>query len=329
MDIKFKVDSELKQEFLNMKPTATAYAESFVLRLADEFEYMIGKPIYNMSFDELDELIGTKFRNSSVKAVMKNVSILKTYIDFCIGKKVVVHGENRLATFTSKEAKKFVHRQALLNSFIDKETLALYEEMLYNEQDKLLLRLPYIGVKGRAAREGSFEEIINLRIDDLDEVNKMLTLRQNDGKCRRIKVDTHTIELIKSTYNQEFYVENNGEEKSNPKNPEPRHLVINKFDNYVLRVPGTNKFEKFSPNLLNSRMTRIQKYVGNEYLSYTNLYNSGMVQMAIDIYKEKGEVTKEDFILICDRFKYGARNSERYWFFVRDLFEQYRDLLNL
>ena len=43
MDIIFKRDNELKQEYLSTKPTATAKANTFVLRLADEYENLINK----------------------------------------------------------------------------------------------------------------------------------------------------------------------------------------------------------------------------------------------------------------------------------------------
>ena len=69
-------------------------------------------------------------------------------------------------------------------------------------------------------------------------------------------------------------------------------------------------------------MYRIKKYLGNPYLSFTSLYQSGMIQMAIDIYKEKGFVDKEDFIDICVRYNY-----ENYWYNIRDLFNQYKEIL--
>lgn len=49
--------------------------------------------------------------------------------------------------------------------------------------------------------------------------------------------------------------------------------------------------------------------------------------MAMDIYKEKGEVIKEDFKNICNRYNYGAGDPERYWFNVKSLFQQYKDML--
>ena len=331
MDIIFKRDNELKQEYLSTKPTATAKANTFVLRLADEYENLINKSIYNMNYSELYEMLLVRFKNSSVRTIIKNVSILKKYIDFCLDKKVVEHGENRLSVFTREEAKRIVHKQAMLNKYISREKLREYQNILYNEQDQLLIELPFIGVRGRTVENGTLEEIINLTMPTKkDEENNILTLVQNNGKSRRLDVKTSTMALIRNTYEQEVYVENNNQETNNVRlSFQPRKIQINKVENYVLRVPGKNKYEKFTPNLLNSRMKRIQKYLDNPYLSFTSLYQSGMIQLAVDKYKENGVVTKEDYIEICIRFNYGSGNPEKYWFEVKDLFKQYKKLLHM
>lgn len=331
MDIIFKRDNELKQEYLSTKPTTTAKANTFVLRLADEYENLINKSIYNMNYSELYEMLLVRFKNSSVRTIIKNVSILKKYIDFCLDKKVVEHGENRLSVFTREEAKRIVHKQAMLNKYISREKLREYQNILYNEQDQLLIELPFIGVRGRTVENGTLEEIINLTMPTKkDEENNILTLVQNNGKSRRLDVKTSTMALIRNTYEQEVYVENNSQETNNVRlSFQPRKIQINKVENYVLRVPGKNKYEKFTPNLLNSRMKRIQKYLDNPYLSFTSLYQSGMIQLAVDKYKENGVVTKEDYIEICIRFNYGSGNPEKYWFEVKDLFKQYKKLLHM
>jgi integrase len=281
-----------------------------------------------MSYLELKELIMMQYKNTSEKVVIKNVSILKTYIDYCVNKNVVLHGENRLTTFTTKDAKEFVNKQALLSKYITKEQLKKYQDLLYNEQDKLLLELPFIGVRGRTTEDGTLEEIINLRMSDVDIENKMLTLTQNNGKQRLLKVESSTIELIKSTYEQEIYVENNGEETNNPRLSRPREIKINQIEDYVFRIPGKTKFSLFSPNLLNARMRKLQKFLDNVYINVTSLYQAGMCNMAFEIYKEKGEISKIDYIRICERYNYMNNNDpQSYWFSVKGLFEQYKNLL--
>ncbi|MFA5557861.1 MAG: hypothetical protein WDA59_00150 [Methanofastidiosum sp.] len=323
MEFIFKVENEIKQDFLSKKPIATAEANYPVLRLADDYEDLIGKSIYNMTYAELREMIAMQFRNTSTKTIIKNVSVLKKYIDFCIEQNIVAHGENRLAIFTAKDAKEFVNRQALISKFVTKEKLREYQNVLFNEQDKLLLELPFIGVTGKG-----LEEIINLTIDDIDEKKRRLILRTDEGEERILEeIELSTIALIMDAFKQETYVENNGEITSNLRRSEPRELQINRVENYVLKVPGQKKYEKFTVNLLNSRMKRLQKWLDNKYLTFISLRDSGMLQMAMDIYKEKGEVTKDDYIDISVRFNYGTGQPDRYWYVIKALFEQYQEIL--
>ena len=325
----FKVDPELKHDYLNEKVTATGESDSFILRSVDEYEVAKGKPIYNMHRNELNGMIGLQFNNPSVGAVTKNVSIIRTYIDFCINKNVVTHRENRLATFTVKDAKNLVNQQVLLKKFITREQLKEYQRILYNEQDKLILELPYIGARGRTCDGCTSEEIINLRMSDVEEENSMIILTQNDRKTRELEVETSTIELIKDAYNQKIYVENNGEMSNNLRLSKPREITINRVEDYVLCVPSLKKFQKFTSNLITSRMSRMQKYLDNPYLTVSGIYMSGMVQLAIDIYKEKGEVDKDDYIDICFRFNYGGDIPEKYWHILKAQFEQYKNLLEI
>jgi len=325
----FKVDSELKHDYLNEKVTATGESDSFILRSVDEYEVAKGKPIYNMHRDELNGMIGLQFNNPSVGAVTKNVSILRTYIDFCINKNVVTHRENRLATFTVEDAKNLVNQQVLLKKFITREQLKEYQRILYNPQDQWILESPYIGARGRTCDGCTSEEIINLRMSDVDEENKMITLTQNDKKIRELEVEISTIELIKDVYAQKIYVENNGEMSNNLRLSKPREIVINRVEDYILRIPSKDKFLKFTSNLITSRMSRMQKYLDSPYLTITTLYQSGMIQSAMDIYKEKGEVDKDDYIDICFRFNYGEDEPEKYWHIIKGLFEQYKNLLDI
>ena len=337
MDFEFKVDNNIKQEYLNAKPTGTADSDAFVLRDFDNYEENMGKPVYNLSIPELNEMFAT-LKNSSKRGAGKNKSILVSYIDFCVGKKIVSHMENRAKYINASD---FVHRQALLNKYIPIEKLRDYSNLMFNEQDQLLLWLIYIGVRGRTTEGATMEEVINLQIKDVIGDKNRLILRQNDGKNRILDdVPDFIIDLIKETYEQEYYTENNGEITNNPRIPNPRKSIINKtgeFSGHVFRIPGQKKFDKFTPSLLNSRMRKIQIATDNKYLTYSSLFFSGMIQMAFDIYKEKGEVTDRNFDDICIRFNYGIpeslkesmddKKSSNYWYVLKDLFNQYLELL--
>lgn len=338
MSIEFKVDSEIKQEYLNTKPSKTAESDAFVLREFDDYEEKVGKPVYNLNLNELNEMFAN-LRNTSKRGAGKNKSILTNYIDFCVSKKIVAHMENR-ARYIDYE--KFVARQALLNKFISKEKMMEYQKLLYNEQDQLLIWLLYIGVRGRTTEDGTMEEIINFTIDDVKADKNMLILRQNDGEARELHdVPDFIIDLIKDAYEEEFYIENNGEMTTNDRlGNQPRKVPINKdgeYSKHVFRTPGKKKFANFSNSLLNSRMRKIQDVCDNRYVTWTVLFTSGQLQMCFDILKEKGEITDKDFDNVCVQFNYGIDKSKElkedkkqssYWFVLKDLFLQYQEVMN-
>lgn len=318
MDMIFEVDNEIKQEYLSGKATATADAYAFVLRTIDEYEQLVNKAVYNLTISELDELF-SKFGNTSKSSGDKNRSVLVTYIDFCISKNLALHKENRARLI---DIKKHVSKQALLNKFISREKLEEYKKLLYNEQDQLLLELLFIGVKGKTVEDETLEEIINLSINDVDFENNIIKLRQNNGDTRPMKVQTSTVNLIKDTYEQDIFVENNGKSTNNDRVfGSARKYKINHVEGFVFRVPGKNKYQKFHAGLFNSRMGNIKKWVDNKYITVTTIYDSGMIQMAMDIYREKGEVTKEDYEDICDVYNYG------YPFKLKEKFMQYEEML--
>lgn len=331
-ELLFKIDSQLKTEYLSIKPRETAHSDYFVLRSADEYEESMQKELYNMNYSELNQLLVLKFKNSSSKAIAKNVSILKNYIDFCIEKNMVLHGENRLAMFTSEDIRDIVNKQALGSKYITRFELDKYKNMLYNEQDKLMLELLFIGVKGRPSQEGTLEEIINLKMSDVDKEKRRLILSQNNGKHRLLEnVPASTIELIEETYNQKFYVENNGQITGNPRSPNPRETIINYFEGYVFRTPGKDRFSQLGKSMLNSRLRKIQKILDNYYITWTSIYMSGMLDMLYNLKMEKGELTKEDYNIVCNRFNYAIEdNGEgRYWSNLKTTFHEYLEVKNL
>lgn len=317
----FNFSTGMKKDYLETKPTETAKSNELIMKAVDEYETLLGKNVYDFSTAEIMAMLGTKFKNTSYRSVAKNVSIIKKYVDFCILKGAVSHMENRLATLTKDDFYTLVPKYAMKYKFISKDELRKYQDMLCNAQDKLLLELPFIGVRGRTLKGASNEEIVNLQIDpqSADTKNNVLKLEKNNGEVRYIQVAPETMQLVLETYNQEFYISNNGVENMIPN----RKIPINKIGNYVFRIPGDKKMSLMKPALISTRMIKIQNWVGNKYLSIYNLYMSGMVDMAIEIYKTKGEVTKEDYKKICDRFDYGGQKSDKYAYNIKDIVDQY------
>jgi hypothetical protein len=321
MDKIYRIDNDIKQEYLLTKPTATAQAESFVLRSVDDYEYMVNEKVYNLSIAETRELIYAAFHNTSLASITKNVSIVTTYIDFCIAKGAVSHMENRLKTFTSAEAKNFLSKQAIRNKYISEKRLKEYTKILYNPQDQLILNGVYYGMWG----DNDLEELINLRISHVDKEHNLITLVKNDGRTRQISVSSNLIGIIEDCYECNEYIGNNGVDNVES-GKKQKEFKVNKFEDFVLRKTGIKQCDKISYDVLKRRMFNFKIWLDNGFLTFNNLYQSGMMNMAKKIFLEKGELTNEDYADICIRYDY-RENAELSYSLIDQLFQQYKDVM--
>ena len=322
----FEVDPEVKEEFLEKQMKSTRGYYRYILQLADDFEVKLGKPIYDFNTEERDELLIVQYKNKNTFAFQSVLSPLKTYVDFCIApKNLVKHNENRFATILTSNYKEYIKSKE--NYFIPLSESRELQSRLKNYQDRLILELSSLGVRGRTEKGNTLEELVNLKQSDVKWEKKRLYLTKNNGELRWIKVDDYTLDLIKKVIDQDFYVANNGL-KTKPNDDgiyetTDRGRIINPSE-YIFRIPGKNKHGKVEYQFFASRIQRMQKWLKNPYISISNLYFSAIIEYAKDEKKKKGELTKEDYIKINKRFEFGE-NGEKYLFKTKELIATYLD----
>jgi len=322
----FEVDPEVKEEFLEKQLKSTRSYYRYILQLADDFEVKLGKKIYNFNTEERDELLIVQYKNKNTFAFQSVLSPLKTYVDFCIApKNLVKHNENRFATILTSNYKEYIKSKE--NYFIPLSESRELQFRLKNYQDRAIIELPNLGVRGRTEKGNTLEELVNLKVKDIDWKEKRLYLTKNNGEFRWMDVDDYTLDLLKKVIDQDFYIANNGL-KTKPNDDgvyesTDRGRIINKTE-YVFRTPGKNKSGKVDYQFFASRIQRIQKWLGNPYISISNLYFSAIIEYAKEEKKKKGELTKEDYIRINERFEFGE-NGEKYLFKTKELIATYLD----
>lgn len=319
--ISFQVDNELKQEFLNRQTKDTKEFYFYILQKADEFEQEIEKKIYDFNIEERNELLLTKYKNKSKGVFQSNLSPLRTYIDYCISKHVVKSNENRFATILTKDYINYINIQAMQNRYISKEEARELQQKIENAQDRLIIELLTWGIRGRTEEGNTHEELINLRVRDVDFINKIITAINNDGDIRDVYVDQYTIDLIKEAIYQDEYVCNNGIIKKDRKQ---KTIPINQTE-YVFRTPGKNKEGKVDQQLLTRRIQSFQKWLEKPYLTIGNLWFSSLIDFAKKLKEEKGGLSRNDFIRINEVFNYGSTKEQQilYWGKTADLVKPY------
>jgi len=324
----FEVDPEVKEEFLEKQMKSTRSYYRYILQLADDFEVKLSKSIYDFNTEERDELLIVQYKNKNTFAFQSVLSPLKTYVDFCIApKNLVKHNENRFANILTSNYKEYINVQAKENSYISLSECRELQFRLKNYQDRLILELSSLGVRGRTEKGNTLEELVNLKQSDVKWDKKRLYLTKNNGELRWIEVDDYTLNLIKKVINEDFYIANNGL-KTKPNDEgiyeeTDRGRIINPSE-YIFRIPGKNKHGKVEYQFFASRIQRMQKWLGNPYISISNLYFSAIIEYAKEEKKKKGELTKDDYIKINERFEFGE-NGEKYLFKTKELIATYLD----
>jgi integrase len=328
-EIIFNVEAEVKKEFLDSYMGSTKIFCSYILEKADKFEKELGKSMYDFNYEERDELLLVQFKNGSKWAFQSNLSVLKKYVDFCISKNLVRHNENRFAIILPSDYDKYVSVQAVENLYIPKSEIRQLEQKLTNMQDRLIIELIGVyGIRGRNEKKNTHEELINLKISDVDWENKALYITRNNGEFRQVPVDDYTLDLIKSVLSETVYYFNNGYKSTPNEFGEYERNIkgypINPTD-YIFRTPGKTKGlcnEPVDQQLFTNRVQKIQEWLGKPYLTISNIYFSAIIEFAKKLKEQKGELTKEDYIRINDIFQYGEEPM-KYWAKIQVLCNNY------
>lgn len=331
-EIVFEVDAKVKKEFLEKQLKSTREFYAYVLKKADEFEVKIEKKIYDFNISERDELLIVQYKNKNKWTFQTALSPLKTYVDFCISKSLVRHNENRFSTILPSNYYEYINLQAQENSYIPlSKNREEIQSRLANYQDKLMLDLLGLGVRGRTEKGNTLEELVNLKVSDIKWGVKKLYLTKNDiPEKRYINVDDYALNLLRKTIDSTFYISNNGlKTKPNDEGVYERTekgRAINPTE-YVFRTPGRTKHGKVTSNLFVSRIQRIQSWLEFPYLTVSSLYFSSIIDYAKklkDEKGEKGELNRLDYIRINEQFSFGE-TGDKYVFKVKELINQYLD----
>lgn len=290
-------NQDFKNRFLENYSASTQIYYKYILQKSYETESMLNKDIYEMDNNELDSLLKS-YCNGSVQAVASVLSVLKIYLDFANKEGYIETKVNYLQGIGGYEdLLKYVDVNIQGKKYVTRAELEEIAGSCVNAQDALCLILPFEGVKGEDA-----EEIINLKESDVGFISNELTLTKNNGETRKIIVSDLAIDYIRRALDEEFYYKNNGEDSPDLKS---NHYVITKTD-YVLRVAARQCEGAIKATNITARLNRIKQYWGNQYWTVTGMWYSGMLDMAKQIKEEKGELDKEDWIVINERFGYSA-----------------------
>lgn len=301
-DRKFEVDSANKEDFLNTLNPSTAKTLKGVLLKVDRFEKLIGKSVYDFNLAEVNELIENEFSYKSVATVRTGISYIKKYINYCIEHNLTTLNPFEIITDYSQ----YVNKSAMENKYLTYQEVREIEEKLVNFNDRCMLELLFNGLKP--------DELVNLKETDVDFKEKSIVATDKKDNVRKIfGCSDRCFELLKLTISQQAYYLNNGTAQSRK---DPNKILKNglgvrtlRFPEsvYVFKTAGSKKIDTpMEQKGLQARVRVIREWVGNSYITVTNLYHSGILHEAYSMMREKGvkELDRYEVAQIAGKFNY-------------------------
>lgn len=282
-------NEKIKEEFLSQYPEGTSETYRYVFYRSKDTEDVIGRDLYTFSSEEILSVIKAS-NHTTINAIRHTWNIIKLYLTWA--SKYSGSNINVAENITMDELRDCLDKSKKL--YNTEEELIDIENSAANAQDIVGLRLIFEGVGGF-----QLSEICNLRFSDVNWNNNILKLRDDKLGERELTVSDRCISIIKSAYNQEVYLKNNGE--STARNPE---AMLQETDYIVKNIQTSlNKnVHGIDRHTLYRRISVLSEAYELPYLTPKNVEKSGMIKMGYDLYKESGKLEIEELTKIAERF---------------------------
>lgn len=283
------------------KKTSTSYR--YIFQKSFTTESQLGKDIYDFNDAELNTLLHS-YNNGSVYVVSSTVSILRQYLDYCVSKGYIrVNLLQDLSGYDDFE--KFVDKNTQQNKYISREEFERIIDDCINAQDAYPIAMAYYGFKGEDCCE-----ITNLKTEHVNRIESSIYI---ENRNKTFDIDEFLMNIIIDAIEETEYKKNLTDGATAPKTDS---FVIFPND-YVMRVANCEDNSPAKGSNIGARLKRVKTYTGNAYITITSIWYSGMLDKAREMYAEKGEMNKEDWIQIGEMYGVAAE----YWSKTRQRFE--------
>lgn len=287
-------NEHIKERFLETYPEQTRPGYRRIFITSKRTEELLGKDLYDFSLEEIEDVLHD-LSPTTFSASQTNGRIVTAYISWAIQEGLRQNNINPLRIVDPQYFTKFV--DPTLNMFFTEKKLREIEDQCVNAQDYAIFRLLFEGVNG-----SRLSEIRNLKKADVDSDNLRLTLTDADGSQRVIDVSPRAISFVEKAAKETVYYKKNGEPIDNEKVRPYTDLVDNE---YVFRssITRTEHYGMVDIHLIYRRINMVKELFEIPFFTSTNIAKSGMIYMAKELVKRDGDLLREHYLMIADRFK--------------------------
>jgi len=322
-------NEDIKRRFIDetYDNEGTKKIVEYVFYYAYGNEVPLGKDLYNFTLDEIGDVIANG-RPKSTNVAATRGNIIYQYIDWAIKNNLRTSNIHPMQELDREWYGQFIDKN--IKQFISKMELDEIENQLVNAQDRVVLRLLWLGVSGK-----EYNELRNLRLSDISDGR----LHLNDADVSRvISLDDETyaedtMSLLRKA-NGEFEYENkNGtveaERWSKSKLIDSEFIVKNVARGRAKAGEPVTQF------VIMNRIKMIAELFGLPDLTPKSITRSGMIYMAHQILEEKrakglvAELEYEDFEKIGIRYNLSTIDVNGYIYYNTTYMKQFINMDNI
>jgi integrase len=306
-------NSHIKEEFLSQYTEGTQTTYQRVFESSKDIEEIKGYDLYDFSLDEVREVVENANPKSPASARSMGSTISK-YITWAA--KYKSSNINEMQGVSPKFFENIVADREL---FINETTLQEIIYGLVNPQDQVIVKLIFLSVSGYR-----YSELLNLTYKHINRDENILRLVDDRKNERFLKVDEATISLIDRALRQQEYMPRNGESERKTKQP----LVKNP---YVVRsvLRKAKYLERAEMNCILRRISNISEVFEKPYLTPKNIWKSGQIKMAADLYKRDGEIGTDQLNEIAEAYNLSKISNNGYEMYAITQMKDYINAKNL
>ncbi|MGR9047086.1 phage lytic cycle repressor MrpR family protein [Halobacillus faecis] len=309
-------NNSLKESFLLMYANvSTVKNYSRLFRVTGVTEDLLGKDLGEFNQDEIEALLKNTIKPSTQGSARTTGRMITKYLDFAVEEGL--RDDNYLAEQPSKYFYNFISKKS--NEFIHAEDiLEISTKTLINAQDGAIIQLIFEGAQGSGV-----SELCNLHLDDVNLMDKVVTLR-DDSKSKKkqgtnvrtISVTENAIQLIKLAASEKIYEKKNGDTDDLPNNVKATtELAETPYVFKTAKTYNTDSEDKVKKYTIYNRLDMARNVAGleeySELLNVKSIAKSGMVYMGYQLYKRDGEFGLAQMKEVCEQFGIAYKWSVR------------------
>lgn len=270
-------NKELKERYIKEKTDSVTLPSSYLdcqFNKISDYEAELNKDVHDFTVYEILEyykMLGVA--SLEVLAVLN--SQLSMYTQWCMQQNLVVDNQNHFEEIELETMKGCLNKALIEKKIVSRGQVLEYCEQLPNPKDQLVILGLFEGMKGK-----DFCDFVNLKPNDVHDNRLKLDNRE-------ITVSRQLLNYIEDSIRVETYYScSGGGTKTMPL--ADRGYVIKYYPN---TKEDTSAFQK--GRVIYNGVARSMSYVGAEYVSANNIFESGKIHMIKQRAKELGMSVKD------------------------------------